>query len=103
MRISDLYFLIKKITEEKLYLVKTQITRISNIIHKLVESTRPSVSIPKPTDITKLLESAVSIVKMGRETSNIRFIPDLKTGFTKSYRSTGAVAACIYKSYYECC
>ena len=70
----------EKFTEEKLDLVKTQITRISNIIHQLVEFSSPSVSTPKLTDINKLLESAVSIVKMGRETSNIRFIPDLKQG-----------------------
>ncbi len=68
----------EKFTDEKLDLVKSQINRISNIIHQLVEFSSPSVSTPKPTDINKLLESAVSIVKMGRETNNINFIHELK-------------------------
>ncbi len=68
----------EKFTDEKLDLVKSQINRISNIIHQLVEFTSPSASTPKPTDINKLLESAISIVKMGRETNNINFIHELK-------------------------
>jgi len=68
----------EKFTSEKLDLVKNQITRISNIIHQLVEFSSPSASTPKPSDINKLLSSAVSMVKMGRDTGSIQFIQELK-------------------------
>lgn len=83
--ISSVVQMIKRTTKEKftcgkLDLVKTQITRISNIIHQLVEFSNPSGGSLKPTDVNKLLESAVNMVKMGRGTNNIRFVYELKPG-----------------------
>ena len=68
----------EKFTTEKLDLVKNQITRISNIIHQLVEFSGPSASTSKPSDINKLLSSAVSMVTMGSDTGKVQFIQELK-------------------------
>lgn len=58
---------------EKLSLVKSQITRISKIIRDLVDFSRPSNYELELTDINKVIKEAVEITKVGTKAKDITF------------------------------
>ena len=60
--------------QEKLELVRTQITRITSIIRQLVDFSRPSNYEIKMVDIHATLRNALNIVQYGRKISNINFV-----------------------------
>jgi signal transduction histidine kinase len=62
---------------EKLSLVKSQITRISKIIRDLVDFSRPSNYELLLTDINEIIKEAVEITKVGTKAKDISFIVDL--------------------------
>ncbi len=62
---------------EKLGLVKSQITRISKIIRDLVDFSRPSNYELQLTDINKVIHEAVEITKVGTKAKDIIFETDL--------------------------
>lgn len=62
---------------EKLGLVKSQITRISKIIRDLVDFSRPSNYELRLTDINQNINEAVEITKVGTKTKDINFELDL--------------------------
>ena len=62
---------------EKLGLVKSQVTRISKIIRDLVDFSRPSNYELELTDINKVLKEAVEITKVGTKAKDIIFETDL--------------------------
>lgn len=64
---------------EKLGLVKSQITRISKIIRDLVDFSRPSNYELQLTDINKVIHEAVEITKVGTKAKDIIFETDLNT------------------------
>jgi PAS domain S-box-containing protein len=64
---------------EKLGLVKSQITRISKIIRDLVDFSRPSNYELELTDINKVLKEAVEITKVGTKAKDIIFETDLSS------------------------
>jgi signal transduction histidine kinase len=62
---------------EKLDLVKSQITRISKIIRDLVDFSRPSNYELELTDINLVIKEAVEITKVGTKAQNIIFETNL--------------------------
>jgi len=58
---------------EKLGLVKSQVTRISKIIRDLVDFSRPSNYELELTDINKVVKEAVEITKVGTKAKDIIF------------------------------
>ena len=64
-------------TQEKLELIKSQITRISRIIRDLVDFSRRSSYEIQLTDINKSIREAVEIVRVGRKAKAISFNVDL--------------------------
>ncbi|HEX7357770.1 MAG TPA: PAS domain S-box protein [Ignavibacteriaceae bacterium] len=62
---------------EKLGLVKSQVTRISKIIRDLVDFSRPSNYELELTDINSVIKEAVEIVKVGTKAKDIIFENDL--------------------------
>ncbi|MCL6495394.1 MAG: PAS domain S-box protein [Ignavibacterium sp.] len=62
---------------EKLSLVKSQITRISKIIRDLVDFSRPSNYELELTDINKVIYEAVEITKVGTKAKDITFETNL--------------------------
>jgi len=62
---------------EKLGLVKSQVTRISKIIRDLVDFSRPSNYELELTDINKVVYEAVEITKVGTKAKDIIFETDL--------------------------
>jgi PAS domain S-box-containing protein len=62
---------------EKLSLVKSQITRISKIIRDLVDFSRPSNYELELTDINKVIQEAVEITKVGTKAKDITFETNL--------------------------
>ncbi len=64
---------------EKLGLVKSQVTRISKIIRDLVDFSRPSNYELKLTDINKVIHEAVEITKVGTKAKDIIFETNLKS------------------------
>lgn len=62
---------------EKLSLVKSQITRISKIIRDLVDFSRPSNYELELTDINKIIREAVEITKVGTKAKDIIFETEL--------------------------
>lgn len=62
---------------EKLGLVKSQVTRISKIIRDLVDFSRPSNYELELTDINNVIHEAVEIVKVGTKAKDIIFENDL--------------------------
>lgn len=62
---------------EKLGLVKSQVTRISKIIRDLVDFSRPSNYELALTDINKVIHEAVEITKVGTKAKDIIFETDL--------------------------
>ncbi len=63
---------------EKLGLVKSQVTRISKIIRDLVDFSRPSNYELELTDINKVIREAVEITKVGTKAKDIIFETNLK-------------------------
>jgi len=59
-------------TKEKLELVKNQITRIARIIRDLVDFSRPSTYVVRPTDINQTLREAWNIVQYGKKVRDIK-------------------------------
>lgn len=59
--------------KEKLELIKNQISRITRIIRDLVDFSRPSNYVIKPTDINEVLRDALNIVQYGKKVKNITF------------------------------
>ncbi len=62
---------------EKLSLVKSQITRISKIIRDLVDFSRPSNYELELTDINKVIQEAVEITRVGTKAKDINFETNL--------------------------
>ncbi|MGQ9644209.1 MAG: PAS domain S-box protein, partial [Ignavibacterium sp.] len=62
---------------EKLSLVKSQVTRISKIIRDLVDFSRPSNYELELTDINKVIKEAVEITKVGTKAKDITFETNL--------------------------
>lgn len=62
---------------EKLSLVKSQITRISKIIRDLVDFSRPSNYELELTDVNKVIQEAVEITKVGTKAKEIIFETNL--------------------------
>ncbi len=62
---------------EKLGLVKSQVTRISKIIRDLVDFSRPSNYELELTDINKVIREAVEITKVGTKAKDIIFETEL--------------------------
>lgn len=60
-------------TAAKLELIKNQITRIAKIIRDLVDFSRPSSYVIKPTDVNAVIREALSIVKYGKKVKEIDF------------------------------
>jgi len=60
-------------TNEKLGLIKTQVTRISKIIRDLVDFSRPSNYELKSIDINKSLEETVEMTRVGTKAKDIEF------------------------------
>lgn len=68
---------------EKLSLVKSQITRISKIIRDLVDFSRPSNYELNLTDINESIKEAVEITKVGTKAKDISFIVELSKKIPK--------------------
>ncbi len=80
--ISSLVQVIQRTTndsfaQEKLELVKNQINRIAKTIRELVDFSRPSNYEIKPTDINKVIQDAVNIVRYGKKAKDVNFILEL--------------------------
>ncbi|MEX2116580.1 MAG: PAS domain S-box protein [Bacteroidota bacterium] len=76
--ISSLVQVILRTTEdefakEKLELIKNQINRITRIIRDLVDFSRPSSYVVKPTEINEVLRDALNIVQYGKKVKHIHF------------------------------
>lgn len=59
--------------KEKLELINSQINRITRIIRELVDFSRPSTYIVKPTDINQVVRESLNIVRYGKKVKNISF------------------------------
>lgn len=80
--ISSLVQVIQRTTaddfaKEKLELIKNQINRIARIIRDLVDFSRPSAYVVKPTDVNKLVREALNIVQYGKKVKDISFSLEL--------------------------
>ena len=64
--------------KEKLELVKSQVNRISKIIHDLVDFSRPSNYQIQNTDITKCILQALEIVRAGKKAKSVKFDVNLR-------------------------
>jgi PAS domain S-box-containing protein len=64
-------------TREKLDLIKNQINRIARIIRDLVDFSRPSTYVVRPTDLNQLVREALSIVQYGKKVHDVEFIVNL--------------------------
>jgi PAS domain S-box-containing protein len=62
---------------EKLGLINSQINRIAKIIRDLVDFSRPSTHVSKPTDLNQILNDALNIVKYGKKVKDVTFSLDL--------------------------
>lgn len=62
---------------EKLGLINSQISRIAKIIRDLVDFSRPSTHVSKPTDLNQTLNDALNIVKYGKKVKDVTFSLDL--------------------------
>ncbi len=63
--------------KEKLELINSQVNRITRIIRELVDFSRPSVHVVKPTNINRIVKEALNIVQYGKKVKNITFTLDL--------------------------
>jgi signal transduction histidine kinase len=59
--------------KEKLELINSQIHRITHIIRELVDFSRPSSQIIKPTNINRVVKEALNIVQYGKKVKEITF------------------------------
>jgi PAS domain S-box-containing protein len=67
-------------TQEKLELIKSQITRISKIIRDLVDFSRRSAFEVQLTDVNKNLHDAVEIVRVGKKAKQVAFQESFNRG-----------------------
>lgn len=86
--ISSLVQVIQRTTEdnfakEKLELVKNQINRIARTIRELVDFSRPSNYEVKLTDLNKVIQDAVNIVRYGKKSRDITFKLELDNNLPK--------------------
>ena len=80
--ISSLVQVIQRTTadefaKDKLGLIKDQINRIARIIRDLVDFSRPSAYVIKPTDVNKVIREALNIVQYGKKVKDIAFTLEL--------------------------
>jgi signal transduction histidine kinase len=85
--ISSLVQVIQRTTadsfaKEKLELIKDQINRIARIIRDLVDFSRPSAYVIKPTDVNKAVHEALNIVQYGKKVKDIAFTLELAEELT---------------------
>ena len=59
--------------KEKLELINSQVNRIARIICELVDFSRPSTHIVKPTNINRVVKEALNIVQYGKKVKEITF------------------------------
>ncbi len=86
--ISSLVQVIQRTTDdsfakEKLELVKNQINRIARTIRELVDFSRPSNYEVKSTDLNKIIQDAVNIVRYGKKSRDIVFNLELDNNLPK--------------------
>lgn len=62
---------------EKLELINSQINRIARIIRELVDFSRPSTHIVKPTNINIVVKEALNIIQYGKKVKDITFSLEL--------------------------
>jgi signal transduction histidine kinase len=80
--ISSLVQVIQRTTadefaKDKLELIKDQINRIARIIRDLVDFSRPSAYVIKPTDVNRVIREALNIVQYGKKVKDIAFTLEL--------------------------
>jgi signal transduction histidine kinase len=63
--------------KEKLELINSQVNRITRIIRELVDFSRPSLHVVKPTNINRIVKEALNIVQYGKKVKDITFTLDL--------------------------
>jgi PAS domain S-box-containing protein len=63
--------------KEKLELINSQVNRITRIIRELVDFSRPSTRVVKPTNINRIVKEALNIVQYGKKVKDITFKLDL--------------------------
>ncbi len=76
--ISSLVQVIQRTTDdelakEKLELIRSQISRISRTIRALVDFSRPSTYVEQLTDVSRVVQDALNIIKYGKKVNNIDF------------------------------
>ena len=67
----------EEFAKEKLELINSQVNRITRIIRELVDFSRPSARVVKPTNINRIVKEALNIVQYGKKVKNITFTLDL--------------------------
>ncbi|RPI06917.1 MAG: PAS domain-containing sensor histidine kinase [Ignavibacteriae bacterium] len=63
--------------KEKLELINSQVNRITRIIRELVDFSRPSARVVKPTNINRIVRDALNIVQYGKKVKDITFTLEL--------------------------
>ena len=63
--------------KEKLDLINSQVNRITRIIRELVDFSRPSLHVVKPTNINRIVKEALNIVQYGKKVKDITFTLNL--------------------------
>jgi PAS domain S-box-containing protein len=63
--------------KEKLELINSQVNRIARIIRELVDFSRPSTHVVKPTNINRVVKEALNIVQYGKKVKDITFALEL--------------------------
>jgi signal transduction histidine kinase len=63
--------------KEKLDLINSQVNRITRIIRELVDFSRPSTHVVKPTNINQIVKEALNIVQYGKKVKDITFTLEL--------------------------
>ncbi len=86
--ISSLVQVIQRTTDddfakEKLELIKNQINRISRTIRDLVDFSRPSTYVERLTDVNRVVQDALNIVKYGKKVKEITFQIDMASDLPK--------------------
>ena len=59
--------------KERLELINSQVNRITRIIRELVDFSRPSTHVVKPTNINRIVKEALNIVQYGKKVKDITF------------------------------
>jgi signal transduction histidine kinase len=80
--ISSLVQVIQRTTtdefaKDKLELIKNQINRIARIIRDLVDFSRPSTNVERPTDVNRIVRDALNIVQYGKKIKDITMTVNL--------------------------